>query len=207
MSSPSWVRMGTALLASVCIQQHDLAQAESALGTLLRPQTRRMGQRLAWCARADLALAQGDPNLALHIVEQLITSAANISSESVIPRLSHLQGKAFMMLHQTAEVEAALQAAQAVARTQGKRPLQWRIAIDLGTLYHAQHRDEEAEHAFATAQELIKELAASIPDQSLREQFQHQTAALIPTTPSLTHDVLPGGPLVGSPSVNAKWQP
>jgi len=185
-SSSSWIRMATALLASVYIQQHDLAQAESVLGTLLSPQTRRMGQRLAWCARAELALAQSDPNLALHIAEQLITSAANSSSESVIPRLAHLQGKALMLLHQIAEAEAALQAAQAGARTQGKRPLQWRIAIDLGTLYHAQHRDEEAEHAFATAQELIEELAASIPAQPLREQFQQQAAALMPAPPSLS---------------------
>jgi DNA-binding NarL/FixJ family response regulator len=186
MSSPSWERMVTALLASVCIQQHNLAQAESALGTLLSPQTRRMGQRLAWCTRAELALAQGDPNLALHIVEQLIASAANISSETVIPRLSHLQGKALMMLHQAVEAEAALQAAQAGARAKGIRSLQWRIAMDLGTLYHAQHRDEETEQIFATAQEVITELAASIPDQSLREQFQQQTAALIPTPPSLS---------------------
>jgi DNA-binding NarL/FixJ family response regulator len=145
-----------------------------------------MGQRLAWCTRAELALAQGDPNLALHIVEQLIASAANISSETVIPRLSHLQGKALMMLHQAVEAEAALQAAQAGARAKGIRSLQWRIAMDLGTLYHAQHRDEETEQIFATAQEVITELAASIPDQSLREQFQQQTAALIPTPPSLS---------------------
>jgi DNA-binding NarL/FixJ family response regulator len=58
--------------------------------------------------------------------------------------------------------------------------------MDLGTLYHAQHRDEETEQIFATAQEVITELAASIPDQSLREQFQQQTAALIPTPPSLS---------------------
>lgn len=179
-SSPSWVRMVTSLLALVCVQQHDLAQAESVLGTLLNPQTRRMGQRLAWSARAELALAQGDADLALHIVEQLIMSAANSSSESVIPRLSHLRGKALMLLRQTVEAEAALQAAQAGAMMQGTRPLQWRIALDLGTLYHAQQRDEEAEHAFAFAHELIRELAAPIPDPSLRTHFLQQATALFP---------------------------
>src|SRR5205807_8893884 len=112
-------------------------------------QTRRMGQRLAWYARAELALAQRDPNFALHIVEQLIASAANSSSETVIPRLAHLQGKALTMLNQLAEAETALQAAHTAAMMQGLRPLQWRIDIDLGKLYHAQHRDEEMGHAFA----------------------------------------------------------
>jgi DNA-binding NarL/FixJ family response regulator len=184
--SPGWVRMVTGLLASVCVQQQDLARAESVLGPLLSPQTRRMGQRMAWCARAELALAQKDPTLALHIVEQLIASAANSSSESVIPRLSHLRGKALAMLKQLVEAETALRDAHAAALTQGLRPLVWRVAIDLGKLYQTQHRDEEAEQAFATAQEVVKELAASIPDRSLREQFQQQAAALMPAHPSLS---------------------
>ena len=186
MSSPSWVRIVTALLASVYVQQDDLTQAESVLGTLLSPQTRRMGQRLAWYARAELALAQRDPHFALHIVEQLIASAANSSRETVIPRLAHLQGKALTMLNQLTEAETALQAAHTAAMVQGLRPLQWRIGIDLGNLYHAQHRDEEMGHAFASAQESIEELAAPIPDQPLREQFQQHALTLMPAPSPLS---------------------
>jgi len=185
-SSPGWVRMVTGLLASVCVQQQDLAKAESVLGPLLSPQTRRMGQRMAWCARAELALAQRDPNLALHIVEQLIASAANSSSQSAIPRLSHLRGNALTMLKKLAEAETALRDAHTAAMTQGLRPLLWRVAIDLGKLYQTQHRVEEAEQAFATAQEVVKELTTSIQDRSLREHFQQQAAALMPAPPSLS---------------------
>ena len=85
-----------------------------------------------------------------------------------------------MMLHQLAEAETALQAAQAGAMIRGVRPLLWRIAIDLGKLYQTQRRDEEAEHAFATAQELIEDLAAPIPDPSVRTHFLQQATALLP---------------------------
>ena len=63
---------------------------------------------------------------------------------------------------------------------QGLRPSLWRIAIDLGKLYQAELRDEEAALAFATAQELIEELAASVPDTSLRDHFLHKASGLIP---------------------------
>jgi DNA-binding NarL/FixJ family response regulator len=74
----------------------------------------------------------------------------------------------------------ALQAAHTGAMMQGLRPLLWRIAIDLGKLYQVQRRDEEAEHAFATAQELTGELAATLPDPILRARFLQQATALLP---------------------------
>ena len=84
------------------------------------------------------------------------------------------------MLNRPAEAETALQAAQAGAVKQDLRPLLWRIAIDLGNLYQAQRRDEETEHAFATAQELIEELATPITDIALRTHFLQQATALLP---------------------------
>ena len=84
------------------------------------------------------------------------------------------------MLNRLTEAEAALQAAQAGAMTRGLRPLLCRTAIDLGNMYRAERRDEEAEHAFATAQELIEDLAAPIPDTTLRAHFLQQATALLP---------------------------
>ena len=63
---------------------------------------------------------------------------------------------------------------------QDLRPLLWRIAIDLGNLYRAELRDEEAEHVFDTARELIEDLAAPIPDPALRAHFLQQATALLP---------------------------
>ena len=88
--------------------------------------------------------------------------------------------KALTLLHQLAEAETALQAAHTGAMTRGLRPLLWRIAIDIGKVYQVQRRDEEAEHAFATAKELIEELADTLPDTSLRSTFLQQATVQIP---------------------------
>jgi DNA-binding CsgD family transcriptional regulator len=188
VGSLTWTRISSAHLASVCIELKDLAQAEALLTTALDsnapPQT--LGQRLIWYARAQLTLAQGKPDRVLAITEQLFASAANVSDEQSLPQLSQLRGTALTRLKQLAEAETALQAAHTGAVTRGLRPLLWRIAIDLGNLYQAQRRDEEAERAFATARELIEALAACIPDPALHDHFLQQAAALMPSTPSLS---------------------
>jgi len=181
-SSLFWIRNASALLASVNIGLKNLARAEALLTAALAsdgpPQTQ--AQRLIWYARAQLALAQGEPERTLAITEQLFASAAHVAGEQSIPRLSKLRGEALAMLNRPAEAEIALQAAQAGAVTQDLRPLLWRIAIDLGNLYQSQRRDEEAEQAFATAQELIEELAAPITDTALRTHFLQRATILRP---------------------------
>ncbi len=183
-----WIRNASAFLAAVSLRLHDLAQAESLLTSAcgLDTPAQTQVQRLVWYMHAELALAQGRPDQALAIADQLIASAANVSDEGSIPHLSHLRGKALMMLQQVAEAESALQAARVGAMRQGARSLLWHIALDLGKLFHAELRDEEAERAVTFAQELIEELAAPIPDQSLREQYLHQATALIPRAQPLS---------------------
>ncbi len=177
-----WIHNASALLASVCSGLKDLALAEALLTAApasdAPPQTQ--AQRLIWYVRAQLALAQGKPERTLAITEQLFASAVHVAGEQSIPHLAHLRGEALAMLNRPAEAETALQAAHTGAVTRGLRPLLWRIAIDLGNLYQAQRRGEEADHAFATAQELIEELAATIPDTALRTHFLQQATALLP---------------------------
>lgn len=182
MGSRFWIHNASALLASVCLGLKDLTRAESLLTAALAsdapPQT--LAQRLIWYERAQLALAQGEPDRTLAITEQLFASAAHVSGEQSIPHLAHLRGEALAMLNRPAEAETALQAAHTGAVTRGLRPLLWRITIDLGNLYQAQQRGEDAEHAFASAQELIEELATPIPDTALRAHFLQQATALLP---------------------------
>jgi DNA-binding CsgD family transcriptional regulator len=182
IGSLAWIHYASASLASLLLLSHELAQAESLLNAALDSGVlaHTLAQRLIWSARAELALAQRKPAQAVTIIEQLLTTAVNRVDEQSIPYLSHMRGEALLMLRQFAEAESALQAAQAGATTQGTQRLLWRISIDLGKLYQVQRRDEEAKHAFATAQELIEALAAPIPDTTLRDQFLHQAAALIP---------------------------
>lgn len=182
INSSLWINLGAGYLASTCIAQNDLERAESVLAAVLGPDTptQTMEQRLCWCARAELALARGDPALALHLIEQLLASAANRSEGQVIPRLSRLRGEALAALRRWDEAEVELRAGREEAHAQEMRPMLWRIHVSLGKLYRAQRRYEEAEEAFSAARTLIEELATTVPDEALREQFRRNASAMIP---------------------------
>ncbi len=188
IGSRFWTRIVSEFLALVSLAQHDVTRAESLLNAALGPDdpAQTIGQRLVWAARGDLALARGNPGLALDITDRLIASAANLSGERVIPRLWKLRGEALVALHREAEAETVLRAAQAAAHAQGLRPWLWRIYLDLGKLYAAQRRSEEAEHAFLTTQEIVEELAANVPDGALREIFFSRVTAQLPRSRPLS---------------------
>jgi len=168
-----WIHSTTGFLASTYILQNGLVLAESVLNAALDHDIscQATGERSAWCVRGELALASGDPDLALQIVGQLIASAANLSPGIAIPRLSKLRGEALAALERTEEAEAELQAAQEMARAQGAQPMLWRIHEALGNLYRNTTRPEEADCEFSVARTIIEELAANIPDATLRNNF------------------------------------
>jgi DNA-binding CsgD family transcriptional regulator len=186
----------TGFLASLYVLQHDFVRAESILDTvpIRKGQFVSIAQRQCWCARAELALARGEPQTALHIVKQLIASALNLTTETVIPRLWQLRGEALAMLKRYDEAAAVLQAAQVTAAAQGTRPRLWRIQVALGKVYLAQRAPERAEEQFAAARILIAELAEQVPDQplaesqgqTLRANFLQHALALIPPVPPTT---------------------
>jgi adenylate cyclase len=175
-----WIRCVTGFLASAYVLEGELALAETALNAILDPDTpfQTMGQRMTWCARGELALAAGDPGLALEIADQLIASAAHLSPEQVIPRLSKLRGEALAALEQPVQAETELQAAREAARAQGARPLLWRIHVALGHLYRATARSEAAKREFLAARTIIEELAANVPDEGLRSNFLRRASAM-----------------------------
>src|SRR6185312_15598418 len=86
-------------------------------------------------------------------------------------RVLKLRGDALAALQRPEEAEAAFVKAQVIAREQGARPMLWRICGAIGNLYFAWGRNEQAEQEFATATLLIDELATTIEDESLRENF------------------------------------
>ncbi len=57
------VRQGTAYLTSLLIADHEVAQAETQINSLFDPDLlfEPLAQRRIWLARAELALARGDP--------------------------------------------------------------------------------------------------------------------------------------------------
>jgi DNA-binding CsgD family transcriptional regulator len=184
ISSKHWINTTTGSLASAWILQGELEQADALLNTEFSGDApvQTIGQRMAWCARAELALVRGDPELALQITQRLNASAANISEQRSIPRLSKLRGEALIALGQATEAETALRSAQEMTTAQGASPLLWRICTTLGTLYQSQSREAEAEQAFSTAHAIIEELAANIPAGEVQEHFLREAEALLPHT-------------------------
>src|SRR5262249_26545500 len=74
IGSTHWIRSSSGLLATAHLAQGDSGRAEVVLDAAIAPDAAAdtLGQRLAWCARAELALARGDPGLARQIVDRLL---------------------------------------------------------------------------------------------------------------------------------------
>jgi DNA-binding CsgD family transcriptional regulator len=180
-----WIRTASGHLASTLVLAHELPQAENILKAAVTPTTpaQTLGQRLVWCAWAELALARNDPRLALQIINQLITSAANTDDGRGILRLARLRGEAHIALNQMSEAETVLQLARNTAQQQGALPVLWRIHLTLGKLYQTQHRYEAAENSILDARGIIEQLAINIPGESLRADFlqrAHNQLSLMP---------------------------
>ncbi|MHB8735807.1 MAG: helix-turn-helix transcriptional regulator, partial [Terriglobales bacterium] len=139
-------------------------------------------QRQLWLAKAELALAEGDATRALTIADQLIETAPNIAAlvGRGIPRIDRVRGEALMALGQHARAEETFRTAQETAREQGARPLLWRLHCSLGALYHKTRRQSLATREFAAAQQIIEELAATVPDDHTRGTFLRNAFAIIP---------------------------
>jgi tetratricopeptide (TPR) repeat protein len=181
----------TAFLASMCIVLGDHARAEAILNDMFGPQTpcQTLAQRLAWCARAELELARNHPDKALDIIDRLIATAIHVEDGEVIPRLWHLRGEALVALGKVEEAESVLCSARDAAQRQGARPLLWRICITLGKLYRIRSRRIQAEEAFALARTIIEDLASTLLDEELHNNFLRSAEAQLPLLPqpSLRH--------------------
>jgi len=188
IGSSVWIGSITGYLASVCVSQNDLSRAEAVLNDFLSTDTptRTQMERLCWCARAEVALARGESETALSIIDGLIVSDPNITPDIVIPRLWKLRGEALIALRQLDVAESTLQAAQAAASWQGGRGWLWRIHLALGKVYLMQLKRAEADQENSTARDIINELAISIRDQALRENFMERALAQLPTPPSVS---------------------
>jgi DNA-binding CsgD family transcriptional regulator len=194
MGSSHWIHCTTGYLASTYVLQHQYTQAEAVLNAVLTPKIvlQTLGQRLAWCANAELALAQNEPQPALQIVEALIASAAPPEHHSgqIVPRLWRIRGEALAALafseseadHRLVEAEELFRAALKTASTQQAWPLVWRLNTSLGNLYHRQDLHQEAEQAYVEARSGIETLAADLQDQSLRTKFLRRAFSMLPPT-------------------------
>lgn len=191
LGSLYWVRSAAGSLALTYIAQGDLSNVEPLLDAIPGANfptetTPTAAQRLCLYARAEFALASGDPQSALRIVDSLIASAEIPVLDGVIPRLWKLRGEALAALGRPEQAEATLQAAIAGATAQGAPSLLWRAHTSLGKVYRMQRRTDQAEHEFEAARMDAAQLAAHITSDALREGFLQGVAALIPRSTTIS---------------------
>ncbi len=179
-------------LATVAISQSDVAGAHALLDDLFTVEypedQEQFSLRKCWSAYAELELVQGNPQRALEIVERLLANTPNLAKYGphAVPHLSRLRAQALAALGRMAEAEVELQGTLPVALKHGQHPLLWRLHIDLGSVYRAMKRHDEAEREFLSAQRIIQNLENKIPQGELRDNFRKRALATIPAAPMFT---------------------
>ncbi len=189
----SLVSIVTARIVTVCILQNHLTHARALVDTVLHadlPDEREMPffVRTCWGARAELDLARDDARHALEIVERLLASTLNLPAYGphAVPRLSLLRGQALTALGRAQEAVVDLEGAHAVALKQRQLPMLWRLQVDLGKAQRALGHRTQAEQAFASARNVIEQIAGTLPKGALKSTFRERALSGIPTTPPLT---------------------
>jgi DNA-binding SARP family transcriptional activator len=181
LRSQHWFHHASGISAAAWCLLGKLDQALACLMPAIsrNPAMDTINRRLCWGKRAELALFQGDLALALDIAERLIASIPGRMPGQVTPYLWQLQGDALAALGRAEEALPLLQAALDNAQATGARGLSWRIHASLGRLHAAIHHDGEKEHHMASARQLIHDLAQTIPEEALRNNFLDQANRLI----------------------------
>ena len=190
-ASRHWIDCATGYLASVYVASGQLERAGAALSTwpAAPPVAATLGQRLVQAARAELALAQGEADLAIAIVDQLYASAPNwpSNSQGAIPRLALIRAEALGRLKRLPAAVAEVESAASVAAAEGALGWLWRIHARLAHEYRLDGRQAEAERQAVRLRDLVAELAANVADPDLRGALQGGAAALAaderPATP------------------------
>jgi tetratricopeptide (TPR) repeat protein/DNA-binding CsgD family transcriptional regulator len=185
LGSTLWMYTRAAHLARAYILKHDLSAAFAALQAIMpRDQPpRTMPERQVALAWGELVLAQGEAGLALEIAEHLLASVPGLlpgQSPQPIPRLLKLRGEALLALSRLDEAEKALEDAKRGAIARNTRPTLWTIYRTLGQLYQLLSRNEQADQALAAGRQVISELAMTIDDTSLRDQFERAAIGSFP---------------------------
>ncbi len=128
----------------------------------------------------ELALAQGEADLALTIAEKLIASAPG-DMQQPIPHLLALKGEALTALKRLKEATEALEDARLGAELRQALSILWRIHRSLGQVYHLIKREDEAQSEWNEAREIINKLAATIDQTVLREHFVQAALQTLPS--------------------------
>jgi len=180
--SAFWVQVVTGYLAWAHVQAGELEQAAALLGPVSDSEApvRSLGERWLTFAQAQLALAQGDAELALRLVNRLSAPTLDGTPSTETPRPALLRGRTLTALGRYAEAETVLRDVERVTRAQHAQALLWRTHVALGNLYRAWQRQEDAEREYGAARTIVEELPADIQDEGLRQSLLQGVTSTMP---------------------------
>jgi DNA-binding CsgD family transcriptional regulator len=150
-----------------------LPQAEAVLSAGIPHEhvPRNLPERqMAW-AWGEVALANEEPEEALHAAERLLATVPGERTTQPIPRLLYLKGKALIELKREHEAVQVFEEARRGALERSARPLLWQVHAALGRVYNHLGQNEQAKLAWSAAHTTIRSLAATIDDAYLRDHF------------------------------------
>lgn len=181
LGSKVFIHKSTSSLATAYLLNHDLPRAAATLAPLLPPDQipRSLEERRLITSWGMLALAQGRPDQALRIAEQLSETTPGVM-RGPIPALLKLKGEALLALGRADAAAEALEEARRTAEAHELRPLLWQILRALGQTQQRLGQRKQARHSFTAAREIISALAATVHATDLRDQFMRAALASLP---------------------------
>jgi DNA-binding CsgD family transcriptional regulator len=188
VGAPLHRRLAGAYLAHIHIARGELDRALERLESDfdLNSSSQTVIGRKVSASRALVALASGDPELALAMIDALLDTTRNRRDDVVVPFFGRLRGEALTRLGRFDEADSQLQAALATADSTGYQPVVWRIQAALGRLCTEADRDQDAARWFSDSRSTIAALANDIPDERLRNTFVSEANRRIPAPRPMT---------------------
>ena len=122
-------------------------------------------------ATAEILLAQGELDAA---VERLDEVGAHAERQWLRPRLAmiaELRSRVLLLAGRTEEALATAEAALPLAEAMAYRPMVWRLLAARAAALAALGRDDEAQTDRRAALAIVRELAATVEDDELRQGF------------------------------------
>jgi tetratricopeptide (TPR) repeat protein len=179
--SQYWTNLSVGTLARALMLIGDPARGQEYLDDVLqdRSSMETIAFRYCWARYAELALAQHQPERALELIDQIISSIPGMEPGQVISSLWRLRGEALVESGKVNEAEKVMKAALNCARKTGEHYILWRIHANLGRLYQDNNREAEAANEFAEARRCVEKLTENIPQKELKEDFRTQAKRII----------------------------
>ena len=174
--------MGNGLLATLLIEQEQLAEAAEVLARQPVPKSPAMQHTILILAQVDLAVAQGQAEAALASSEQvygLVTTAGDSNSMGALSVGFYLvaQARTLMLLGRENDARAALGKVRSLCTRWNFLPILWRVEVLLGQTLLADDR-AAAQDCFQRARDCIDQLADYVPS-ATQQRFRQRAEKII----------------------------